>query len=70
MNEVVNRLITERDELQEKIDKLISFTYSELFDTLDPVHARLLSTQCDVMSTYIKLLNLRIDLLKETNNVQ
>ena len=69
MNELINKLITERDELQEKIDNLINFTYSELFDTLDPIHVRLISTQCDVMSTYIRLLNMRIDILKETNNV-
>lgn len=70
MNKLVNKLITERDELQEKIDKLISFTYTELFDTLDPVHVKLISTQYHVMSTYIKLLNMRIDILKETDNVQ
>ena len=69
MSELINKLITERDELQEKLDNLIGFTYSDLFATLDPVQVRLIITQCTVMGTYIEILNMRIDTLKEINNV-
>lgn len=70
MNEVINKLIIERDELQEKLDNLIGFTYSDLFAALDPIQVRLLIIQRNVMGSYIEILNMRIDTLKETNNVQ
>ena len=70
MSELINKLITERDELQEKLDNLIGFSYSNLFATLDPIQVRLLIIQRHVMGTYIEILNMRIDTLKETNNVQ
>ena len=69
MSELINKLITERDEVQKKLDNLIGFTYSDLFATLDPVQVRLLIIQRIVMSTYIEILNMRIDTLKEANNV-
>lgn len=69
MSELINKLITERDEVQKKLDNLIGFTYSDLFATLDPVQVRLLIIQRNVMSTYIEILNMRIDTLKEANNV-
>lgn len=70
MNELIDKLITERDDIQEKLDNLIGFTYSDLFTTLDPIQVRLLIIQRNVMGTYIEILNMRIDTLKETNNVQ
>lgn len=69
MNEVINKLIIERDELQEKLENLIGFTYSDLFATLDPIQVRLLIIQRNVMGSYIEILNMRIDILKEINNV-
>lgn len=69
MNEVINKLIIERDELQEKLENLIGFTYSDLFATLDPIQVRLLIIQRNVMGSYIEILNTRIDILKEINNV-
>ena len=36
MSDLINKLITECDELQEKLDKLIGFTYSGSSATLDP----------------------------------
>ena len=69
MNEVINKLIIERDELQEKLENLIGFTYSDLFATLDPIQVRLLIIQRNVMGSYIEVLNMRIDILKEINNV-
>lgn len=70
MNELIDKLITERNDVQEKLDNLIGFTYSDLFSTLDPIQVRLLIIQRNVMGTYIEILNMRIDTLKETNNVQ
>lgn len=69
MNELIDKLITERNDVQEKLDNLIGFTYSDLFATLDPIQVRLLIIQRNVMGTYIEILNMRIDTLKETNNV-
>ena len=69
MNEVINKLIIERDELQEKLENLIGFTYSDLFATLDPIQVRLLIIQRNVTGSYIEILNMRIDILKEINNV-
>lgn len=69
MSELINKLVNERDELQEKLDNLTRFTYSNLFATLDPIQARLLIIQRNAMGTYIEILNMRIDTLKGTNNV-
>lgn len=69
MSELINKLVNERDELQEKLDNLTRFTNSNLFANLDPIQARLLIIQRNVMGTYIEILNMRIDTLKETNNV-
>lgn len=70
MNELIDKLIAERDDVQENLHNLIGFTYSDLFATLDPIQVRLLIIQRNVMGTYIEILNMRIDTLKETNNVQ
>ena len=57
------RLIKERDELDDKINKLHDFLFSQNFYVLDKEQKILLHEQYKVMRQYLNILNCRIDLL-------
>jgi len=59
-------MFVERDELQEKINKLTGFIQSDKFKSLDNPRKVLLMPQRKAMKGYIKILNLRIDLEVES----
>ena len=55
------RVITERDELQEKLEKLKSFILdSPIYRSLPIEDSNLLSRQLNVMNEYLSILNERI----------
>lgn len=60
MSDFLERLKTEKNELQEKLIKLESFIVSAKFDDLAPVQQSLLKIQLYSMSTYSNCLNERI----------
>jgi hypothetical protein len=54
------RLITERNQLQKKLDKLVQFLGSADFKTLLPPASDLLVEQRAIMAAYLNVLNSRI----------
>ena len=54
------RVVTERSELAEKLDKLNSFTRSKIFDALDTREQNRLIRQAVVMGQYVEVLDERI----------
>lgn len=54
------RVIKERDELQEKYEKLAKFTESDKFDKLDEDNQALLLAQLGSMQSYYMILEMRI----------
>ena len=60
MEDFKKRLISEKDELNEKIVKLNQFINSENFNKIDKVQQSLLKTQLFVMRTYHSILEERI----------
>lgn len=65
MPDFKSRLLTEKTELDEKIDKLSTFTKSDSFATIDPRQQSLLGDQLTAMLTYSDILEHRIALLNE-----
>ena len=59
------RVVAERDELKEKLQKLADFLDSPAWYVLDGTNQRLLEAQASAMSTYLSILNLRISAFKE-----
>lgn len=60
MEEYQKRVITERDELQEKIAKLETFREGQVYDGLDYTDRKFLRIQLILMMAYCEVLNSRI----------
>lgn len=58
--DVKNRVIEERDQLLEKLNKLDSFIESDKFQEIDDVQRALLQVQATSMNCYLQCLNERI----------
>jgi len=66
MMELIKKLGIERDELQEKLTKLVKFlTDEEKVNEITELQFRLLHIQASAMETYLQTLNLRIDALTD-----
>lgn len=63
MSDFKDRLLTEKSELDEKIEKLSTFVNSEKIDTIDPKQKQLLNQQLPAMQSYSDILAQRIGLL-------
>lgn len=63
MSDFKSRLLTERTDLIEKIDKLSSFMDGSNFKSIDPKQQDLLKKQLPIMKDYAIVLSERIDLL-------
>ena len=61
----LERAVTERAELLEKIDRLGDFISSDKFVDLGEEHGRLMRGQLVTMEEYAELLNWRIELMQE-----
>ena len=62
MQDFVKRLIVERDELIDKLEKLQDFFATDKFENLDNENKMLLSTQLNIMRAYLSILKRRIDI--------
>ena len=60
MDDVKNRLIEEKAQLSERLEKLRNFIASEKFQEIDPVQMTLLNVQIKAMETYSQCLLERI----------
>lgn len=60
MSDFKTRLLEERDQLEERLDKLDAFLDSDIFETISETQQDLLGQQFDAMETYLDLLNARI----------
>ena len=58
-----SRLVTEKEELEEKLRKLNDFNQSEKADGIDPIQKSLLVVQAGVMYIYLECLKNRMNLL-------
>lgn len=65
MSTFYERLLTEKSELDEKIEKLDAFQKSEKFKEIDPRQMSLLNIQAQAMATYSQCLLERVALLSE-----
>lgn len=54
------RVVQEKQELDEKITKLSAFVVSQVFDTVDPDERERLRQQVNVMVDYSRILGARI----------
>ena len=63
MEEFLIRVITEQNELYDKLAKLNKFIETEKFKSLDDENQRLLKMQSSAMSIYNDVLNMRYELL-------
>ncbi len=61
MHPYQHRVVTEKQELDEKRSKLDLFTLSEAFNKLDSVDQELLIAQAEVMGQYSTILEARIN---------
>ena len=57
------RLIEEKAQLEEKLDKLDTFLFSEKVKEIDDVQKALLKVQATAMNTYLQCLKERIERL-------
>lgn len=62
MQDFVKRLIIEKDELNNKWEKLRDFIATNKYDNLDNENKMLLSTQFNIMGAYLCILERRIDI--------
>lgn len=62
MQDFVKRLIIERDELNDKWEKLRDFIATNKYDNLDNENKMLLSTQFNIMGAYLCILERRINI--------
>lgn len=60
MSTFYERLLAEKQELDERLEKLNSFLGSEKSSELEPLQLSLLSIQSEAMKTYSKILEVRI----------
>lgn len=58
------RVVEDRDELEEKVNKLKAFTNSDKIYEIPKTDARLLQRQLVCMEAYLQILNLRIEEFK------
>ena len=58
-----SRLVTEKEELEEKLIKLTDFNQSEKADGIDPIQKSLLIVQASAMYTYLECLKARLERL-------
>ena len=58
-----SRLVTEREELEAKLEKLKDFNQSEKADKIDPIQKSLLVVQAGAMYTYLECLKARLERL-------
>lgn len=58
-----SRLVTEREELEAKLEKLNDFNQSEKADKIDPIQKSLLVVQAGAMYTYLECLKARLERL-------
>lgn len=65
MPDYIKRMITEKEELYDKVDKCIKFITGEKFTTLDVYQKELLIKQHSAMTNYLIILNARINYEKE-----
>lgn len=63
MSDFKSRLLTEKSELDEKIEKLSPFIQDGKFQSIDPRQQKLLLKQLPVMKEYSAILNERISIL-------
>lgn len=63
MEDFKERLVAERDELDDKIAKIEAFIGSARFEDLDERNRKLLAAQRDAMRQYSVILNVRISIL-------
>ncbi len=66
MNPFIGRLLTEKQELDEKLSKLNSFIAGPNFATVDTIQKSLLKIQASAMKTYTDCLDERILYLNQT----
>lgn len=64
MSDFKTRLLDERTELNDKIDKLTLFQTGPIFSTIDVRQQALLNVQVHAMLTYSQVLDERINLLE------
>lgn len=60
MPEYVERISKERDEIHERIEKLMKFIGSKKFNELHELHKRYILLQSSIMISYEHILNLRL----------
>ena len=65
IEQYAERLIKERDELNVKVDKLISFLDSDKIHKMSSGDVELLRSQLELMSGYLQILNIRIGRYEE-----
>jgi len=65
MSTFKERLVDEKKQLDEKIEKLEAFTLSENFQKIEAVQMSLLNTQLFAMKTYSQILVERLAWLKD-----
>lgn len=65
MSTFKERLIDEKEQLNEKIEKLEAFTLSENFSKIEAIQMSLLNAQLFAMKTYSQILLERLVWLKE-----
>ena len=58
-----SRLVTEKEELEEKLKKLNDFNQSEKADKIDAIQKSLLIVQAGAMYTYLECLKARLERL-------
>ena len=58
-----SRLVTEKEELEEKLRKLNDFNQSEKANKIDPIQKSLLVVQAGAMYTYLECLKARLERL-------
>lgn len=63
MNDFKSRLIEEKAQLEEKLNKLDAFLVSEKVKEIDDVQKALLQVQATAMNTYLQCLKERIERL-------
>ena len=62
MEDFVKRMIIEKEELKERIDKLNKFMNTEVYGGLSDYESELLNNQLATMEEYLKLLSCSIGL--------
>ena len=68
MEEVIKRIVIERNDLLDKCTSLEAFIDSDKFNDVNYVQQLLLPSQLSAMETYLMLLDARLDDLEEPFN--